>query len=526
MDKIQHNHDAQGKTLNIKRTAAQTAIFMAVLVLFSKLLGFIREMVMANFFGASFVVDAYVMAIAIPGILFGGIFASVAIAYMPIYSKIREGKGQLQGDRFTSEVLNLLFIIGMIVCVIGFLFSEEMVAIMAKGFSGETAKLTTFFLKITFAYTFFSAAAGVLEAYLQYKGVFLSQIFAGYMLSLMSIVFIIISALYSYYFLAFGMFAGMTLRFIIDNIIAKRKKFQYTFTFKVDSTVKSIAALAIPVFIGNSIQQINTFVDKSLASQLQEGSIAALNYGMLLITLVTSLTIGIFTTIIYPKITQANAQEDFERFNQITGQGITLILMVSIPFSLGGVLYNNQVVQIVYERGAFDPLATLLTAGAFGFYALGLVFLATNEFLTKIYYAMHDMKLPMIFGGISVAINIFLNLIFVKTMAHSGLALATSIAFASNSVLLICGMKFRYPQIQLFPSKLKLLKIFISALMAVGVSYIAYTFVILPNAHIIYMRVVQLGITALIAGMVYLGLLLLFKVEDLKILKTLVRRAS
>lgn len=509
--------------MKIKRSAAQTAIFMAVLILFSKLLGFVREMVMANFFGTSYVVDAYVMSVAIPSILFGGLFVSVSTAYMPIYSKIRESKGLQEGDRFTSEVLNLLLIIGIVVCVIGFLFSDEIVSVLARGFSGETAKLTSFFLKITFSYTFFSASAGIFDAYLQYKGIFLSQIIAGYMLSLLSIVFIIISAMYSYYYLAFGMFLGMSLRFVIITIVARIKEFQYTFTFKLDNAVKSIAALAVPVFIGSSIQQINTFVDKSLASQLQEGSIAALNYGMLLVTLITSLTIGIFTTIIYPKIAQANAQKDFARFNQIVEQGITLILIVAIPFSMGAVLYSNQVVQIVYERGAFDPVATSLTAGAFGFYAIGLVFLATNDFLTKIYYAMHDMKLPMIYGGIAVIVNVTLNLVLVKTMAHNGLALATSIAFASNTVLLIFGLKFKYPEIQLFSSKLKIVKILISAIMAVGASYLTYVYVILPNANILYMRMVQLGIAVLVAGLVYLGLLLLFKIEDLKILKTLIK---
>ena len=162
------------------RTAAQTAALMAILTLISKAFGFVREMVMANFFGTTYITDAYVMAFAIPMIIFGGIFGSVATAYMPLFSRISENEGEKAGSKFTSEVINLLLIVSIFAAIIGIIFSDQIVSLFASGFSGETARLTSFFTKVTFCYILFTSIAGILEEYLQYKGTFLVQIVLGY----------------------------------------------------------------------------------------------------------------------------------------------------------------------------------------------------------------------------------------------------------------------------------------------------------------------------------------------------------
>ncbi|HVI41638.1 MAG TPA: lipid II flippase MurJ, partial [Anaerovoracaceae bacterium] len=400
----------------------------------------------------------------------------------------------------------------------------QLVSIFASGFTGETAKLTSFFVKVTFSYTLLSSVASIIDSYLQYKGVFLSQIIAGYAQNIMVIIAIIISAYSSYYYLAFGMLLGTGCRLIYVILVAKKKNLKYSLTFKVNGAVKNIAMLAVPVFIGSSMQQVSTFVDKTLASGLVEGSVSALNYAMLLVTMITGLTTGIFTTIVYPKLTKANSLEDYERLNSIVSKGMTLVLMVAIPFSLGAILYRSQVVQVVYERGAFDSSATALTSSAFAFYAVGLVFMAVNDLLTRTYYSMHDMKLPMIFAGISVTIDIVLNLILVRSMAHNGLALATSIGFMSNTVLLLSGLRIKYPKIRVVESYKELIRIVTAAVTAVGISWLFYYFVILPLSYIIAARVLQLGMTVALAAAVYFVLLKLFKIEEINLIKQLIKR--
>lgn len=497
-------------------------MFMAILTLISKGFGFIRETVMANFFGAGYITDAYIMAQSIPTILLGGIFLAVSTAYMPLFSQVSEQKGNKEANAFTSQIINLLLILSVVASIIGFFFSDEITYLLASGFDNKRAELTSFYVKITFLYTFFSAAAGILDAYLQYKGRFLSPIIAGYVLNIMAIAIIVFSAYTTHYYLAFGILLGQAGRCITVFIMAKKRGFHYSLSFKFNDTVKKIVILAIPVFISSYLQQINTFVDKTLASGLQVGSVSALYYSMLLITLITGITSSIFSTIIYPKLSQANSLGDNKRVSVIANGGVNLVLIVTIPFSLGILAYGEQVVQIIYERGAFDTTATALTSSAFFFYGIGLTFIALNDLLVRIYYAMHDMRAPMIFAAIAIVVNIILSLILVRYIQHNGLALATSISFAVNTILLVCGIKKKHSRIELLQSPIKLIKIALAALLSVSFSLAVYHTIILAFSYIIYIRIVQVGLAILFAGIVYLILLWIFKIEEFNYIKKLI----
>ncbi|MBE6034893.1 murein biosynthesis integral membrane protein MurJ [Aminipila sp.] len=506
------------------RNVAQTAAMMVILTLISKCFGFIRETVMAAYFGVGYITDSYVMAQSIPKILFGGIFAAIATSYMPLFSDITENKGTKAGDLFTSRIINTLILLSVIASLLGFVFSEQIVTVLARGFDAERIQLTSFFLRITFLYTFFSATASILDAYLQYKGIFISQIIAGYALNIMTIITIVFSAFTSHYFLAFGMLLGQAVRFFVVFFASRKKGFSYYCSFQLTENIKKVLILAIPVFISSSIEQINTFVDKMLASNLEVGSISALYYAMLLVTLITSLTSSIFSTIIYPKLAQANALSDTRKLSEITAIGVNLILIVTVPFSLGIFIYGKQVVEIIYERGAFDQLASQLTGSAFIFYGIGLTFLAINEFLLRVYYSLKDMKLPMYFAMAGVVINIILNLILVRHMQHNGLALATSLAFLTNTVLLSLGIKIKYREILSFGSKIKILKILFSSACAVTGSYIVYLLSVPYFLGFVFANILHLILAIVIAIMIYLLLLWLLKIEELYFIKNLLRK--
>jgi putative peptidoglycan lipid II flippase len=498
--------------------AAQTAILMAVLTLISKLIGFVREMVMANYFGTSFITDAYVMSFTILSVLFGSVIAAVSTAYMPVYSRIRESEGPRAGDGFTSRVLNLLLVITVGISVFGIIFSDQLIAILAGGFSGETARLASFFVKVLFAHVIFSSIAGILESYLQYKNVFLPQIVSGYCISACTIAAIVISARTSHYYLAFGVLTGYFVRLVLIAAIAGKQRFRYTPVLNFDANIRNTLIMAIPTFIGGYAVVINQFVDKTLASGLPEGSISALNYAALLNALITGLTVTILSTIIYPKMTRAVALREYDRLNAILDSGLSAVLVVALPFSLGVLAYSGQVVQLVYERGAFDVAATVMTGSAFFYYAGAMLFSSMSELVIKTYYAMSDMKTPMIFSGVSVIINIALSLILIRPMAHSGLALATSVAAFFYLLLLWTGIRRKYPQVRLVESTGKIVKIAVSAAAAVGGSRLVYTFVILPLSHIIVMRAAQLGLAVLAAALIYAVLLKRFKIPELELL--------
>ncbi len=517
MDRIETENNMPSKAV---QNAAKTAIIMAVLLLCSKLLGFVREMVMAAFFGTSYIVDAYVMAQSIPNMLFLGVFLALATAYMPLLSECMEKGSQEEGNRFTSRVINIVLIVSAISALVGLLFSDQLTSLMARGFTGETAELTSRYLKITFTYTMFSATAAILETYLQYKGTFIPQIVIGYTQNIIMIATIVICAYTSFYFLAYGLLIAYILRMILLYLVATRKEYRYSFKAgNYRETFGLIMPLAIPVFIGSCTNQINTFVDKYLASSLAIGSVSALNYASILNTTIMTISVSVINTIIYPKLSQTNASGKRDSMVAISQLGVSLSILIALPFSFGAVVYSDEIVQILFERGAFDNAATNLTQGAYRFYSIGMVFMALNLLLTNIYYALKDTRHPMYFAMLGVIVNICVNLLLVDSMQHRGLAFGTSCATICNTLLLCVGLHHYY-KINIILDWKKVGRFFIATVVAVVLSYIIYRGLI---AFIWMPRMVYLGIAVCIAIVIYIFILKIMKIEELSILTSLIK---
>lgn len=494
------------------RTAAKTAFLLAILTLGSKLIGFVREILMANFYGASYVVDAYYVANSVPNMIFAGILSAVATAFIPLFSKKNEEEGELAANTFAAQTLNFIFMIAVVSSLVGILFSDQLVAIFASGFEGETARLTSFYIKITFSYTFFTATSNILESYLKYKGVFLSTTIAGYSISIFAVIFIVISHYTSPYIMIFGMLTGHAVRAIAIWFIAKFKGYKHKANFHLSDTVKQVFVLALPVFLGTTVGQINLVINRALATRLPEGSASAISYSDLLVSLITGITATIVATIIYPKMAQAFSAKDHDRFFSLFNSGISILLMISMPICLGALLYGYDIIQIIYERGAFDAAATDLTYRAFFMYSLGLVFVSLNAFLVQTFYSMHNTKTPLIISAIAITVNIITNLVLVKYLAHAGLALGSTMSWMTNTLLLLYAIRTK-TDIDLDKNmRKKFGKLLISSIISVGCSWLFYYFV---GGAIWMPRMLLMFFTICIAAVIYLILLKIFKVEEL-----------
>ena len=505
-----------------KLTTAQVAAFMAILTAGTKLLGFVREMVLAAFYGAGTVTDAYNMAQNIPNILLAGVISAAGVSFMPIFSKKVTENGQKDGDLFTSRLLNALILLLLGAIALGALFAKPLVGIFAPGYSDTQAELTVWYLRFAFFSVFFTAFVYIFEAYLQYQNIFFPQIVLGYVQSLAVIVFIVLSSRIDNRLLIFGVVTGFALRGFGCWAIAGRKGYRYTPDVHMGDAVKEAIVLALPIFLGGSVAQINTFVDRVLASGLQTGSVSALTYSNEIINAIVMLTVTILVTILYPRLNQAFAAGDRISIGTLTEKGINVLALLAVPFSMGAMVYATPVIRLVYERGAFTADDTAITASAFFCYAIGLSFLAVNQLITKVFYSLHDTKTAVYCSVASVVCNIILNLILVRVLAHAGLALATSIAQIINALLLYYTFKRKYPDITLLHSKKKLAIIAVFSAAAVAISYLCF---MLLSDTIKCSQVVSLAGAVAAAGIVYLAELKTAKFEELSILKDLVKRS-
>jgi putative peptidoglycan lipid II flippase len=506
------------------RNTVQTAALMIILTLLSKFMGFLREMAMANYYGTSMLTDAYVMAIAVPGILFGGLVTAIATAYMPIFSLINEKDGEKPAIRYTNITINLMIVVGILSAVIGILFSKEIVSIFAYGFQGETARLTSVFVKFTFSCVIITAIMGVLNSFLQYRGVFLSQIIIGCLQSVIVIAFITISFNTVNQYIIYGYILGVFLQLLFYIRLSRTKGYVYTPTLDLGGHTKELMRLAVPVFIGGFANTIGDFVDKTLASSLVVGSVAALNYGLQIIRLVNGLTIAIISTLIYPKLNQARSCDDRERFNYVVSSGITIVIMITIPCALGAMLFDGQIIQVVYERGAFDVTATEMTKIALYYYAIGLPFGAIYALLSNVFLSLHNSRIPAILGFVIVSVDVTLNFILIGPMKLAGLALSTSIGSIVGAILYYAVLRKKYPTVLLIESPTKIVKIILMGVGSVVVAKLAYTSLAAMTSNIIFPRTLMLFIAVMVAVVVYCILLKLFKIEELNLLKQLIKK--
>ena len=506
---------------NRKLTTAQLAVILSVMGLASKLLGFAREVLLANFYGAGYVTDAYVMSMSIPNNLLAAIVGAAATAYMPVFSK-KNTISEDEGNRFTSQLINFLLLITGSAMVLGWIFARQLVSLLAPGFEGQTYDLCVYYLRVAFAMVVFSIFNNILTSYLEYKGRFFPTQVIGYFQNACIITVIILSAAIDKpKLLIYGITGGMLLASVCKLFCASQEGYRHRADFHFNESVKDVLALAIPVFIGGSTAEINTFVDRMLASGLPSGSVAALNYGSLFCNVITGFTVSIFVTIMYPRLTRAFADNNPQTISDIAQRGFSAIFILMVPLMLGSIMYGSPLIQVIYERGAFNGSATDLTAMAYKYYSVALVFTGIRALLDRIYYSIHDTVTPVICSVVSVVINIALNLILVKRMALGGLALATSIGQIVGTILLFALFEKKHPEIVLYRDWIKLAKCVVVSVLSVGASYAFYIFV----GNAIWMpRMVLLGLAVLVAVVLYLIFLYILKFDDLKIITDIIGR--
>lgn len=422
---------------------AKSAIIMIIFSLGSKLLGFIREIFIASKFGAGIETDTYLIALTATGLFASLIGTAINTTMIPVLSEIESKEGKGGKIRHTNNLLNITALLSLLVIIIGWIISPILIKILAGGFYGEQFKLAVKLFRIGMPIIFFTGIVSIFRGFLQSELRFTESAASNFPFNFVYIFFLIF--LSKRYGIVGLMVAGVLavasqITIQIPGIIDVGYKYKFHFNIR-DKYLKKIIILTLPVFIGVAVNELNIIVDRTLASSLSTGSISALNYSNRLNNLILGVFISAITTVIFPLLSKESNNDNISGMKKIMSYGINLILIITVPATVGLIVLVTPIVEIAFQRGAFDAVATLMTSQALIFYSVGLVAMALNLLLTRVYYSLQDTKTPMINGAISVAFNIVLNIILVKYMAHAGLALATSITTTIATFLLLYGLK-------------------------------------------------------------------------------------
>lgn len=495
---------------------AKSAFWLMVVTMLSKVLGFGREIVLSYFYGTSAYSDVYIVSMNIPLVVFSSIGVALVTTFIPLYQEALNSKGEERALKFSNNVMSIVVILSIILGVLGFIFAEPLVKLFAVHYTGEKLALAVKFVRIMIGGVVFIGLSNLMTSYLQIKGDFTIPGMIGFPNNIVIITSIILSAVTgNIYILAIGTLIGMLSQFLFQVPFAIKKgyKFKPTIDFK-DEYLRKMLILVLPVLIGVAVNQVNAMVDRSLASGLGDGVITALNNANRLNGFVMGLFIATLGAVIYPTLSKLSSENNKEKFAESVANSVNCINLLVIPASIGAIVLATPVVRILFERGAFDERSTVLTATALVFYSIGMVGFGLRDILDKVFYSLKDTRVPMINGIISVLLNIILNIILVKVMGHGGLALATSLSAIICIFLLFRSLKKKIGYYGQDKIRATFIKTLVASTVMGVVTYFVYKFLFGVLGLGFIQEAISLGISIAVGGVIYLALIVVFKVEE------------
>ncbi|MEG0180809.1 MAG: murein biosynthesis integral membrane protein MurJ [Romboutsia sp.] len=497
---------------------AKAALWIMFATMFSKILGFCRELVLANFYGTGFYADVFLLTLNIPSLIVAIIGSAVVTSYVPIYFDIKEKSGSESALKFTNNMLNLSCIAAIIIAILGLLFTKEFIMVFAGGFEGEKFALAVTFTKIMISGVIFLSATRLFSSYLQVNENFSIPALIGIPYNVIIIIAIMVSTKTHINVLAIGALLAMASQLLFQIPFALKKSYKYqNYINAKDETIKEMIILVLPMLVGVAVGQINTAVDRALATTLGNGPLSALNYAARLNDFVMAIFITSIVTVIYPKLAKLSNTDNKEGFISTIVKSSNFILLVVLPISIGAIVLAEPIVRILFERGKFDASSTHMTAVALKFYALGLLAMGIRDVLVRAFYSLSDTKTPMINSSIALGVNIVLNLILIKVMGYAGLALSTSLASILTVILLFRSLKKKSG----YFGGDKIIKTGIKSLLASIVMGFATIFSynslynIIGNGAI--QEIISVGLAVLIGALIYGIIIIILKVEEVNL---------
>ncbi|MCK4388977.1 MAG: murein biosynthesis integral membrane protein MurJ [Desulfobacterales bacterium] len=427
---------------------------VGVATLLSRILGFVRDVIVAWLFGAGMAADAFFVAFRIPNLL-RRLFAegSLTISFIPVFTQYLSRNGRKEAFALARSASWVLSVVLAVVAVVGILLSSLIVKVIAPGFfsSPEKFDLTVLLTQIMFPYIFFIGLVALSMGILNALGHFAAPAFAPVLLNLAMISAVLLLSPHlekPAVGLAIGVVVGGVLQLGLQIPFMMRRGFRLEARGPLfHPGIKRIALLMTPGLLGAAVYQINIFVGTLLASLLPEGSVSYLYYADRLV----QFPLGIFgialATAVLPSLSRQAAGNDMDGLRSSFSYALKLVFFITIPAMTGLIVLKEPIVRVLFQRGAFDVATTHFTAEALFYYALGLWAFSGVRIVVSAFYALQDTKTPVKMAVISLLVNVFFSLLLMGPMRHSGLALATSLAAVVNFMLLIQALRKRLGRI-------------------------------------------------------------------------------
>jgi putative peptidoglycan lipid II flippase len=423
---------------------ARSAGVFGLATIASRILGLVRDQVLAYFFGAGDAADAFRVAFRIPNLV-RDLFAEGAMsaAFVPTFTRILTLEGRDRAWRLASSVINALLVATVALVVVAMIFAEPLVRAFAAEFARVPGKLelTIRLTRIMLPFLTLVAVAAVLMGMLNSLGHFFVPALAPAMFNVATIVMALALIPFAgrlgvepIAIVAFGALVGGLGQLLIQWPPLRREGFRYRPVLDVrDEGLRQVLWLMGPGTIGMAATQINVFVNTVLATGEGTGAVSFLDLAFRLMYL----PIGLFGVSIAaaatPAVSRLVAEQDFPRIRSTLAHAVGLMLLLNLPAMAGLMVLARPIVAVIFERGRFTAADTVATSAVLQLYAIGLVGYSIVRIVSPTFYALQRSRIPVTASAASVLVNVALNVMLVRVMSYPGLALGTSITALVNA---------------------------------------------------------------------------------------------
>jgi putative peptidoglycan lipid II flippase len=422
-----------------RRSLARSAIIVGLAFVLSRILGLVREVVLANQFGTTSTMDAYVSAFRIPDLLFLVVIAgSFGAAFIPVFGEYLAKGDEERAWRLASAVLTWAGIVVVALSLIIFVFARPMMRIVAPGFDDETTTLAVDLMRILLLSPIFLGTGIAFKGILEAQHQFTWPAFAPLVYNIAIIAGAVwFAPEYGIEAVAWAVIIGAIGHMLIQlpSVLRSGLVFRPTLNRQVEGLAE-VGRLLGPRIIGLAAFQVNFIAINAFASTLSSERVSALNYSWQLLMLPHGVLALSISTVIFPTLAELYSMGDDAGFRATLDRTLRPLLFLSIPAGAGLFLIREPIVRLIYQSGSFDATSTDLVAAPLAWFAIGLVGYALTEILTRVFYATRDTRTPVITGVLTVIANLLLCALLIGSLGHSGLALALSVTTGAEAIIL------------------------------------------------------------------------------------------
>ena len=503
----------------------KAAWLIAVVTIVSKLIGFVRDVVIANYYGANMVSDAYYYAYQIPSlslILLGGVGGPFHSATVAIFSKLitsLKDKPSEKINKLYSTFMTATILFFLVLSVLIFIFPKEIMGLIISNGSQEMINLAATHLKIMTPLLVVGGIVGI------YYGILI--IYKQFMLPNLSPIIMSVSIIAMSVAaapddkkglaLAWATTIGAVLQLVIQypNIRKLGFKLRPNFEFTNNPHFKEICELLFPAVLSSTIGQVHIYVDMFFTSSISEGAWTAIGYANRVFQFPVGILVTAFLVPLFPIFARLVADKDYDGIRNYFNKGVGVLFFAAIPIIIGILVVGLDSVRLVFERGAFDEEATFMVTEALWFLSVSILPYVFRDSITRVYYSFNDSATPFLVAFSSIILKFFLNILFITHwhMGIGGITLSTSLVTLFNACVLgfLMTKKMKMDYKSLF---INLFKMLAAGAFTFAVCMLAaYAYDKYINFPLMIFELVKIAVIFVICMAVYVPLNLVMKMD-------------